>query len=250
MKPGIEYADKCSMFYWYPKIKDLEIAQPNTEMYAFNEHELELLQEDKISKTIFENIKPLAEKIGFPLFMRTDFSSCKHGWKKTCYVPSLSDLNEHIFELLTSSMMQGFLSYSDNGLALREFIPLRTRFTAFHGDFPVNKERRYFINNGKVQCHHPYWYPDAIKGHTDKKGWEAIVESLNYETEYEIEVLTGYAELVGTIFDGYWSVDFAKGMEGESPWYLIDMAEGDKSFHWLECEYCPEKMRKRYKKGD
>ncbi|MFA5217023.1 ATP-grasp domain-containing protein [Sulfuricurvum sp.] len=240
-----EIRDKSSMFLWYPLVKDLPIPQPKTEMYRFDEMELELIQDERIPDTIFEHIKPLADKIGFPLFMRTDFSSCKHGWEKTCYVETSLNLKSHIFELLTDSMMQGWMTYSDHGIVLREFVPLVTGFTAFHGNLPINKERRYFIRDGKVQCHHPYWYPDAITGHTKQDNWRFLVGRLNQETKPEIELLTKYAEMVGTVVEGYWSVDFAMGKDGK--WYLFDMAEGDKSFHWLECEHCPKDMYEQYK---
>jgi hypothetical protein len=235
-----------SMFYWYPKIKDLPIPQPKTEMYKFNESEFKMIQrEEGIPKTLFENCLPVAEKIGFPLFMRTDNSSCKHYWDKTCYVPDRESLERHIFELISNSSMQGWMSYVDNGLLFREYIPLTTKFTAFMGNFPVNKERRYFIKDGKVQCHHPYWYPDSMEGHTEQKNWRPIVDVLNYETESEIKKLTKFAELVGTVIDGYWSVDFA--ISKKKVWYLFDMAIGDNSFHWLDCKYCPEEQKKQYK---
>lgn len=245
-----EERKKNSMFYWYPKIKDLPIAQPKTTFMRFFKKELKLLSEEKIPSSIIERAKAVIihQDLQFPLFMRTDFSSCKHGWKKTCYVPSADKIERNIFELLTESMMQGWMSYQDTGLVFREFLNLQTGFTAFHGDFPVNKERRYLIRDGKVQCHHPYWYPNAIDGHTKQEDWKEIVDLLNFETTSEIELLKGYAEIVGKVMDGYWSVDFAKGAEAESPWYLIDMAQGEHSFHWLECEHCPEQMRDQYKR--
>ena len=166
----IENMKKNSMFYWYPKIKDLDIPQPKTEMYKFNKEEFKIIQhEEGIPKTLYNNCLPFAEKIGFPLFMRTDNSSCKHGWEKTCYVPDKKSLKHHIFELLSNSAMQGWMSYVDTGLVFREFLELNygyykgEKFTAFYEGFPVNKERRYFIKEGKIQCHHPYWYPDAIR---------------------------------------------------------------------------------------
>lgn len=234
-----------SMFYWYPIIKTIPIPQPKTEMYKFTEKEFKIIQHDEgIPVSIYENCLSLAEKIGFPLFMRTDNSSCKHEWKRTCYVPSKEELKRHIFDLLEYSSMQGWMSYVDTGLAFREFIPLMTKFTAFAGDFPINKERRYFIKDRLVQCHHPYWYPKAIEGHTKQKNWNSIVDSLNYENDSEIKFLTHCAEQVGSILDGYWSVDFAMSKTGI--WYLFDMATGDESFHWLECKYCPQEQKEQY----
>jgi hypothetical protein len=48
------------------------------------------------------------------------------------------------------------------------------------------------------------------------------------------------------VLDGWWSVAFAKTKDGR--WILIDMAEGEMSFHDLECEYCPEEIKKAYSK--
>jgi len=230
-----------SMFYWHPKIKDLPIAQPKTESYKFNKSEFEIIaKEEGIPTSVYENCLPIAKKIGFPLFMRTDNNSCKHFWEKTCYVPDEKVLKNHIFELISYSSMQGWMSYTDNGLFFREFIPLTTKFKAFSG-FPVNKERRYFIKNGKIQCHHPYWYPDSIKDNTDFKNWEKVVSALNYETDAEIKKLSEYALIIAELFKEYWSVDFA--MSKKSIWFLFDMARGEDSFHWKECKYCSNDVK-------
>jgi len=205
-----------------------------------------MIQDEKFPKSLFDNSLWVAKKIGFPLFMRTDHTSFKHGWKKTCYVPDEESLERHIVELLTYSMMQGWISYTDTGLFFREFLELTTRFTAFHGEFPVNKERRYFIRNGKVQCFHPYWYPDAIES-PSIKNWRERVSEINKFSPSEATILLEYAKMVADVHefhDGYWSVDFAEGTDGT--WYLIDMALGDESFHWLECQCCSDEMRKKY----
>ncbi len=239
-----EITNKSSMLYWYPKIKGLPIPQPKTEIYMLKEGEFLEGDREIAPDSVFFNMEDKAKEIGFPLFLRTDFSSCKHSWKKTCYVECIENMPMNIIELMLNSAIQSFMSYSDNALVMREFIKMETAFTAFNGDFPVNKERRYFIKDGKVQCHHPYWYPAAIEGHTREENWKELTDKLNAEDEEEIEILTEYAELVGHVLHGYWSVDFAKGIDGT--WYLIDMAEGQKSFHWLECEHCPQQMRDQY----
>ncbi len=72
-----------------------------------------------------------------------------------------------------------------------------------------------------------------------------ILEQLNSEDKSEIKELSKYALMVAEVFSGYWSVDFAKGLNDK--WYLIDMARGEDSFHWLECKYCSKEMREQYK---
>ncbi len=71
-----------------------------------------------------------------------------------------------------------------------------------------------------------------------------FLDALNKETTDEVLLLTTYAQKVADLFDGYWSVDFAMGKD--SKWYLLDMALGDDSFHWLECKYCPEEQKEHY----
>jgi len=243
--------EQNTMFYWYPKIKNLDIPQPKTKVYKFSKDEFKTItKEEGIPKSLYENCLPFAEKIGFPLFMRTDNSSCKHGWEKTCYVKTRESLKMHLFELLSTSAMQGWMSYNDRGLIFRELLDLEighkygVPFTAFYGNFPVNKERRYFIKNGKLQCRHPYWYPPAIEN-PSYNDWQGTLEYLNKETSEEVLLLTKYAQKVADMFNGYWSVDFAKGIDGK--WYLIDMARGEDSFHWIECEYCPDGQKRRYR---
>ena len=44
-----------------------------------------------------------------------------------------------------------------------------------------------------------------------------------------MRLLTGYASMVARAIEGFWSVDFCKGADGQ--WYLIDMATGANSWH-------------------
>ena len=144
-------------------------------------------------------------------------------------------------------MMQGWMSYVDNGLVFREFLSLVTKFTAFRGEFPVNKERRYFIKDGKIQCHHPYWPVDAIEM-PDNENYKTLLKELNQEEEQEIKLLSKYSLKVRDALKihDYWSIDFACGSNGI--WYLIDIAIGENSFHWLDCEFCPNEMRAQYQR--
>ena len=55
--------------------------------------------------------------------------------------------------------------------------------------------------------------------------------TLNKEGKEEITLLSEYATKVSEVLDGYWSVDFAEVKGGGLNWRLIDMAEGEKSWH-------------------
>jgi hypothetical protein len=104
---------------------------------------------------------------------------------------------------------------------------------------PVNPERRYFVENGKVICRHPYWIQEAVeKGTKPEKlpeNWREIATAMNIQTQEEIKLLTGYAEQVSKVLDGFWSVDFCKAKDGR--WILIDMANGELSWHPDDCQF-------------
>jgi hypothetical protein len=123
---------------------------------------------------------------------------------------------------------------------LRKYIPMQSSYKAFRG-MPVNPERRYFVQDGKVVCHHAYWIEDAITAYGDTKlpkNWKELSAAMNKETDCEIAQLTTYAEAVSAAVEGHWSVDFCKGADGL--WYLIDMAQAKSSWHPADCPHYVE----------
>ena len=232
-----------SMLYWYPRIKNLEIPQPKTEIYQLKKSELSSFYNERFPKTLIKNLNPIISKFSYPFFIRTDFSSAKHSWENSCFIESKEKLSKNIFEIIIQNILADMIGLPFRALILREYIPLEAGFKAFDGNMPVAKERRYFIKDGLIQCHHPYWPKDSIRT-PNNEDWENILEKQNIETKKEIDLLSKYCLLVASIFEGYWSVDFAYGQDKK--WYLIDMAEGSHSFHWLECDFCPAEMKKQY----
>lgn len=220
-----------SMLIWFPKVKDLPIPQPKTEILMIEPKDLTILMNEAVPDTIVEKVKVVCDRIGYPCFLRTDLASGKHLWKKACFIGKPDNLWEHIFEVVSFNLCADLLGLDFKAFAVREFIPMDSRFTAFYGDMPVNPERRYFIRDGEIICHHPYWCEEAIaKSKTPSvSNWREIAQEINTETEEEIDLLTRYAKLVAQQFKGYWSVDFCKAKDGR--WILIDMATGDKSWH-------------------
>lgn len=221
-------AEKNSLCYWFPKIKDLGIPQPKT-----------IVVKTPAGREDFEKA---GGEIGYPLFMRTDHASAKHNWDDTCYVQSEKDLHDHIFTLINETFM-----LPTSAIVFREFIELNYKFKAFDG-LPIAKERRYFVKDKAILCHHHYWIKEAIRfWSTDEPAnWLEQLEGLNREDEDEVKLLSKYSEMVGKALEGYWSVDFAQGKDGT--WYLIDCALGNDSFHHLACEYCPQEQREHYGK--
>ena len=231
--------DKNSMLVWYPKIKDLDIPQPKTETLLFDKKTLNYLNNEQFVLPM-DKIKEIANRFGYPLFVRTDLASGKHDWVRSCYITKEEDLEKNIREVIYSNLLADIMGLDFRALIFREFIPMDSRFTAFYGKMPVNPERRYYIKDGKIQCHHAYWIEEAIEKGTDKKelpkNWKDIAKEINKETPEEVKLLSNYVKQVAKVFPkGYWSVDFCKAKDGR--WILIDMAVGEHSWHDKNCKY-------------
>lgn len=234
---GGDQVIKTSLLYWWPKVKDLGIPVPRTEIWEADlKSWFDAMEGGRLPPNLafLEEAQRVARLIGYPLFLRTDLASGKHGWKRTCYVEEESLLPRHIYRVLEENEIAGIVGLDYRALVFREMLTLFAPFTAFRGDLPIARERRYFIRDGKVECHHPYWIEEAVAGGRPKaEGWRETLAMLNMEHESEVEILTRYSEKVAEAMGGYWSIDYAFAVDGT--WYLIDMAEGEKSWH-PECE--------------
>jgi len=238
LKKHYELSFKSSMFCWYPKIKDLDIPQPKTNVVPFTEYErreiYHLYYEDTpVSKPLEDKLFSNAKDIEYPLFMRTDQSSGKHGWNGTCFVNNETVLMEHIKALVEWHEMQMPLGMPFGGMIFREYIEMAYKFKAFNG-LPIPPERRYFIKNKKIVDRTPYWPEEAIRFYPETNEyadttWKQDLYKMNKETPEEVQLLSGYCEMVAEQFDEYWSIDFCKGKDGT--WYLIDMARGEVSWN-------------------
>jgi len=236
---GSEMRDpRSSMLYWYPKIKDLPIPQPRTEIlesqapqeawYAF--------LEGASAPINIEDLKETCRRMGYPLFLRTDQASAKHHWKDTCYVSAESRLEANLYRLIDLNLAADIIGLTIRALVVREYIPMLNLFTAFYGDMPVNPEIRCFIREGLIQCYHWYWIEDATVN-PSVPNWREILD--NYRSENfatDLLAVRKFARIVVDKFkdDGFWSVDFCKSKAGQ--WILIDMAEGERSWH-PECRF-------------
>lgn len=242
--------DKNSLLYWYPKIKDLGIRTPYTQYIKLNQKELDEYyggEGDSCSLGRLANeTKKLIltdSNLNLPIFMRTDQVSDKWFWDKSCYLQNFYNLSSQIFEIICMSHCADIMGgLPIEALVMREYIPMDTRFYAFAGNMPVNPERRYFIQDGTVLCHHPYWIEEAIKKplHNDlPDNWKELLREANIETNPEWQLLHAYARKIAKAIKGFWSVDFCKAKTGE--WILIDMAVGEKSWHPEDCKFAEKK---------
>lgn len=230
-------SQKTSLCYWYPLIEK-ELPTPRTEIVLLKEEDIDTLFSALDGKGSPDDLKCRllagASHFNYPLFMRTDFTSGKHDFKDTCYVQSPDQVLGHALALFEDTLCKDI---SIGAFVFREFLQLESGFKAFR-ELPISKERRYFVEDGKVLCHHPYWPEDAIRGEVTRKGdgWKAILKGLNTETQEEIELLTAMAGTFSNLVPGAWSVDFAKTKcDVPRSWVLIDAAEAFRSWHPSDC---------------
>ena len=241
--------DKNSLLYWYPKIKDLGIRTPFTDFVRLSKKELKEYYGGEgdtcsLEALTIEVSELITNRFDLPVFIRTDEISNKHFWDKACYVDNLDTLPSHLFEIICCSKLTDFMGgLPIEAIVVREYIPMNTRFYAFIGNMPVNPERRYFVRDGKVLCRHPYWIEKSIEKPLHKdlpENWKELLRIANAEVDSdELETLRIAAEKVAKVMNGFWSVDFCFSASGE--WILIDMAEGEKSWHPEDCKYSKTK---------
>ncbi|MHC1625633.1 MAG: ATP-grasp domain-containing protein [Methermicoccaceae archaeon] len=212
--------ERNSLLYWYPIVKN--IAKTPETVWVKVDYDFGLLE--RIPDNIIEELKSKVREVnGYPVFMRTDTFSGKHGYLDTCYVPSEDKLERNLHILIDMSFAHDLFF---RAICLREFIELDWRFKAFLG-LPIAPEVRVMIRDNIVERWFFYWVKDAIR-RPDREDWERLHEEMVRIAREEQDKFLRVAERVARKFDGYWSVDFARGRDGE--WYLIDMALGEVSW--------------------
>jgi len=238
-----------SLAYWFPILVDLGINVPKTMIIDVNKYDkncvpalkkvfwMEKLTEadEKSLGAFVATMEMVATKMGYPLFLRTGHTSNKHEWVESCYINHPKFIGSHIQNIAEHSCMANMEGgWPINIWVLRKLIPTNPIFTAFNG-FPVTKEFRVFIRDGEVECYHPYWFKEALRGHTKDKDWETKLNKMNYLRFGERGDILSESKKIAKEFEGWWSIDWLKGKDGK--WYAIDMALGEDSYHFKGCKY-------------
>ncbi|KKK46928.1 hypothetical protein LCGC14_3160340 [marine sediment metagenome] len=226
--------DRISLAYWFPKLLKLGIKVPITEVIRTDADFWPIFdgQPSESANAFIEDLKKRATEWGYPLFLRTGHTSAKHSWKDSCHVINEDGLVSAVYHLAEVSAM-AMPSMPWDVWVIREFLSLDIHFTAFWGHMPIATERRFFIEDGKVICEHPYWPAEAFERTTMKPvDWVVALSRMN-----AIEVphsVIEESEKVSEHFDGAWSLDWARHKDGS--WYAIDMAPAKVSYHLPGCK--------------
>lgn len=221
------------MLHWWPRIEGV-LPAPKTEIFRLIDEQvwdiIGLLDGEPLPTGLAECLSYAARtSVGFPLFLRTDQGSAKHDYAHSCLVAKEDDLLPHLATLIEWHMIRDLWPQA---IVFRELLELNAPFKAFDG-LPIAKERRYFVDDGKVMCHHPYWPKGAIEAGRRwsklPRRWKKMLADINLESEEEVALLTGLAEEFAEAVPGFYSVDFAQKTDGQ--WVLIDAARGELSWH-------------------
>jgi hypothetical protein len=234
--------DKTAMSYWLPKLEAAGLPTPKTARLPIPKLAVKAVwarfdgkrgsdEEEKALSEFARRIAKLGETVcgGYPFFLRTDQTSGKHEWKRTCFIDKGSDIIDHILSIANYSELAGFLGIPWGVWFVREFLPTKP-YGVFLGynDMPICKEFRFFVDDGVVRCVHPYWPVEALEQGKAPK-------DLDYEGLCRFPENEGLRELAcaaGRAVGGSWSIDL---LETERGWYVTDMAEAYKSYHWPDC---------------
>lgn len=228
--------DKTALSYWFPNLVAAGLPVPRTTIIQMPKAAQEDIWDAFDGKegsggmaAFCDTLRAAMEPMGFPCFLRTDHTSGKHNWKRTCFVTDSAKVGAHVFAIAEFSECASLMGMPWDTWVVREFLPTKPLGVCpAYGDMPVCREFRYFVDGGTIRCRHPYWPPQAlIDG-----GAEAIPPSLYDLTGSEAEKIARLAELAGKAVGGAWSVDI---LDTERGWFITDLAEASRSYHWSGC---------------
>jgi hypothetical protein len=232
--------DKTALSYWFPKIEAAGVPVPKTTLVHMPKEAHMCVAQGLWGETptpecaaaYSDFIAKLSEAVlatGLPCFLRTDHTSNKHSWDKACYVTDIEKLKHHVFEIAEFSECCDLIGLPYSVWAVREFLPTKPHGTCpRYGNMPVCREFRFFVDDGVVRCAHPYWPRHALED-GDWTGSDSDFDLLCARPHE----LTDLAIAAGKAVGGSWSIDVLETKRG---WYVTDMAEAHKSFHWEGCK--------------
>lgn len=229
-----------ALSHWFPLIEAAGLPVPRTIIVDIDDGAREAMfgifdgVDQGDAKPFFERIEKAADQVGYPAFLRTDDTSGKHGWEGTCHLPSADVIPSRVAGIVEYSELASLMGLPWDRWAVREFLPtMPVGVCRRYGNMPICREFRFFAEGDTVHCFHPYWPADSLaQGHAEYHSafdFEAF-STLSVADEVELRQM---AIAASKACGGAWSIDF---LETERGWFLTDMAEAHKSYHWPSCE--------------
>ncbi len=236
-------SDRTSLSYWFPILVQAGIPVPRTiavhmpmsvQRFVFETISGECPEQTDEAEEFLGRLKAAGAKLGFPCFLRTDHTSGKHNWKNSCYWADPDQVGRHVCAIAEYSELAGFPGLPWSRWVVRELLPVKQAgLCPNYGDMPLVRELRYFSKAGKIVCRHPYWPEEALEQGGAPRELHKELTSFS-----DLSKADAIAESAAKAIGGDWSIDL---LETERGWFVIDMAEADKSYHWPDCEMAPAK---------
>lgn len=237
--------EKSALSHWFPAIEAAGLPVPKTTILTMpreaSEELLNFLDYPELSHdapnlvSFANDVATAAADLGLPAFLRTDHTSGKHEWRRTCYLARAKDALQHVIALAEYSSLVDMVGLPCTTWVVREYLPVQPVTTCpGYLDMPLSREFRFFVQDGETVCWHPYWGGRALQ-----QGGAVLPEGFDreaFETPDDLAHLTDLANRAGAALGGAWSVDL---LQTERGWYVTDMAEAHRSGH----DDCPNDAR-------
>ncbi len=131
-------------------------------------------------------------------------NSRKHQWNRQMFAPNKKELVKVISRLLDDDLIR------DQGIVVREYIPLRQFDTGING-LPITNEWRVFICYGEIVDYGYYW-----SNFSEHKPYDVLPKAALDLLDVAIKKLKSYAN--------FFVLDLAETRDGE--WIIIEMNDG------------------------
>lgn len=236
--------DRTALSWWFPRIEAAGLPLPKTiiiDMPAEAQESIWALFDGESAgdpRPFCAMIGNAGDQLGWPLFLRTDHTAAKHRWSRSCCVPDRSAIPRSVGEIAEYSELAGGLGLPWDRWAAREMLPTEPVGTCpSYGNMPICREFRAFAADGRVQCIHPYWPLEALtegdaRDLTGRPFDRDAFDRLSALSDADRTKIEDIAAVASAVVGGAWSIDCLATQRG---WFLTDMAEAHKSFHWAGC---------------
>ena len=270
----MERLNPNSMLYWWPRIVKIDVPKPKTVMVNIDDFVDDVFEcyysewsDERACKSTAENVRSIAAILdeavkehlgGYPVFMRSDYTSCKHfSIRRPLYrVESAEEFYRKIIPLIAEChepvpAENPFGAPRPNAIAVREWLRI-ARWTDAVPGFYGNIEVRVIVEDGRVADVFPYYHISGLDEHVVRSEEQKRKVHGDYygvylpAVEEGLETIRKYAEKIASlpgIREYNWSMDFAlvETGGGRREWYLIDMALAEHSWR-------PQREKRREEK--